>query len=72
MMQTPSGNNFGSEKNYAMDWSATDTSEVSSLSSAPPHPSSGSMVAKTLHSLQIATLKASQTAMVNTSDTFFT
>ena len=68
-MQTPSGNNFGSEKNYAMDWTTADVGEVSSQSSASPHPSSGSMVAKTLHTLQIATLKASQTAMVSTSDT---
>ena len=56
-MQTPSGNTFGSDKKFAMDWA--------SQRSAPMHPSSGSMVAKTLHELQIATLKASQTATVS-------
>ena len=64
-MQTSSGNTFGSDKKFAMDWDSADTGEVSSQRSAPMHPSSGSMVAKTLHELQIATLKASQTATVN-------
>ena len=71
-MQTPSGNSFGSDKNFAMDWTSADAGEVSSQSSASPHPSSGSMVAKTLHTLQIATLKASQIAMVSKNRTFLT
>ena len=64
-MHTVSGNTFGSDKKFAMDWASADTSEVSSQRSAPMHPSSGSMVAKTLHELQIATLKASQIATVS-------
>ena len=68
-MQTPSGNTFGSDKKFAMDWASADTGEVSSQRSTPMHPSSGSMVAKTLHELQIATLKASRTATVSPSKT---
>ena len=64
-MQTLSGNTFGSDKKFAMDWASADIGEVSSQKTAPMHPSSGSMVAKTLHELQIATLKATQTATVS-------
>ena len=64
-MHTLSGNTFGSDKKFAMDWASADTGEVSSQKTAPMHPSSSSMVAKTLHELQIATLKASQTATVS-------
>ena len=64
-MHTLSSNTFGSDKKFPMDWASVDTSEVSSQKTAPMHPSSGSMVAKTLHELQIATLKASQTATVS-------
>ena len=63
VMQTPSGNNFKSKNQYATDRNAADTSEVSLETSAPLHPA-GPGMAQTLHSLQIATLKASQTAMV--------
>ena len=39
-MQTPSGNNFGSDKNFAaMDWTSADAGEGSSQSSASLHPS---------------------------------
>ena len=54
-MQTPSGNTFGSDKKFAMDWASADTVEVSSQRSTSIHPSSGSMLAKTLHEVQIAT-----------------
>ena len=64
-MHTLSGNSFGSDKKFAMDWASTDASEMSSQKTAPMHPSSGSMLAKTLHELHIATLKASQTATVS-------
>ena len=67
-MHTLSGNSFGSEKQFAMDWASADGGEVSSQRTAPMHPSSGSMVAKTLHELQIATLKASQTATVSSTN----
>ena len=67
-MQTLSGNSFGSDKQFAMDWASADGGEVSSQRTPSIHPSSGSMVAKTLHELQIATLKASQTATVNSTN----
>ena len=70
-MQTPSGNSFGSNKKFAMDWASADTGEVSSQRSTSVHPSSGSMVAKNLYELQIATLKASQTATVSKTEPFF-
>ena len=54
-MQTLSGNSFGSDKKFAMDWVSAHAGEVSSQRSTPVHPSSGSMVAKNLYELQIVT-----------------
>ena len=67
-MHTLSGNSFGSDKQFAMDWASADGGKVSSQRTTSIHPSSGSMVAKTLHELQIATLKASQTATVSSTN----
>ena len=69
-MQTPSRNSFGSDKNFAMDWTSADAGEVSSQRSMSVHPSSDSMVAKNLYDLHIATLKASKTATVSKTEPF--
>ena len=71
-MQIPSGNSFGSDKNFAMDWTSADVAEVSSQRPASVHPSSGNMVAKNLHDLQIATFEGQPNSYGKQNQTFVT
>ena len=63
-LRTQSGQSFGSEKQYHMDWNAADTSEVSSANPVTQHPAGPSALAQAMHNLQLSTLRASKLAEV--------
>ena len=54
-LRTPSDNSLGSVGQYVMDWNAADPSKVSSTP-ANPHPVGPSLVAQSLHSMQVSAL----------------